>query len=612
MDRREFIKNIAAIGSIALLNPMSAIARRAISASFYLGLHQFIESHPEAVFIKHTNVPVKTDSEAKQQEGLALAREIFILQDTPGIPLSNLLTIKPNLTCASGTSGTASGMGIVTDCDFVEGLIEGIKELGILADNMYIREGNWFADRCPSEYSTSPYVSMSERMGIHLLDFPTGRTITQLTFDTLETGTEVTWLDCPDGVVFRRIGYVAPFNQPNTWLINISKFKTHGMGMTLCTKNLQGMCVPPLVKFCEGVDNTKKYPQDIFNNFQPDFEENVQQLYLQHLAAGIPRWDRPGRDWNSGYGMEMWAQRTCDSISVTDIGLNIIEGIYGRNGNGFLDGPGQNGEAQDFMTNIIIFGKNPLLVDIIGHWLGGHEPGNFGLFHIAKERGLCNTINPKKITLYHWKDSIPKPISLSYFQQTPLLTTYLRQDYNGREEPLYHLVNEYYCYEDDITIEIPLQEGWNLFSIPLKLLDNSINSVLDSITGHFECLQIYDAGKWKRYVIGDKEFLNGLDELEPGKSYWIRMIDSAVLTLTGVELDDKTVSIRQGWNMIGYNCLTVKPVEEALSCMNVNCDSVWTYDALTKAWKTYMANLPKSNDSLEFMEPGRGYYVYLK
>jgi hypothetical protein len=56
------------------------------------------------------------------------------------------------------------------------------------------------------------------------------------------------------------------------------------------------------------------------------------------------------------------------------------------------------------MTNIVIFGKNPYLVDNVGHWLGGHEPGNFGLFHIAMERGKLGVINPMKIPVYEWQD----------------------------------------------------------------------------------------------------------------------------------------------------------------------------------------------------------------
>ena len=46
-------------------------------------------------------------------------------------------------------------------------------------------------------------------------------------FETLAEGSEVTWKDCPDGVVFNRIAYIAPFNQTDTWLLNISKFKAH-------------------------------------------------------------------------------------------------------------------------------------------------------------------------------------------------------------------------------------------------------------------------------------------------------------------------------------------------------------------------------------------------
>ena len=163
--------------------------------------------------------------------------------------------------------------------------------------------------------------------------------------------------------------------------------------------------------------------------------------------AGIPRWDRPGTNYNSGYGMERWAQRTCDSLSVTDVGLSVIEGIYGRNGNGFMIGPGPDGKAEDFMTNILIFGKDPFRVDIIGTWLAGHEPGNFGFFHIAKERGLSNVVNPWDIPVYLWDKNNPQQTSLSNFERIPLVTTYLRRDYNGQTEAQYHLVDEPFDYQ---------------------------------------------------------------------------------------------------------------------------------------------------------------------
>jgi len=216
--------------------------------------------------------------------------------------------------------------------------------------------------------------------------------------------------------------------------------------MTLCVKNLQGTCVPPYTKFCEGVEATQRHPERVLKDFQPDFAERVGQLHAQRVRIGIPRWDRPGRDWNSGYGMEMWAQRTCDSHSVTDCGLCIIEGIYGRNGNAFMEGPGPQGEAQDFMSNVLIFGVDPFRVDVIGTWLAGHEPGNFGLYHIARERGLLTVLNPREILLYLWEEGEPRESSLDDLPRTPLATPYLRRDYGGQQEALYHMVDEPFAY----------------------------------------------------------------------------------------------------------------------------------------------------------------------
>jgi len=450
MNRKEFIKAVS-MGMIATLFDANDIfLRRAMSATSYFGLHPFIESHPEAVFIKRTNVLAKMDSPAKKQEGFNFADEILTLRDTPGMPLNQPIAIKPNLTCASGRSNTEEGMGIVTDPYFVEGMLEKMINLGLSADNIYMREGNWLGDSyCPNDALTSPYIGVAERTGTHLIDFPTGRKIFDLSLNTMNEGSEIIWKDCPNGVVFKRVGYVAPFNQPGTWLLDIAKFKCHSMGMTLCVKNIQGMCVHPYIHFCEAISTTKNYPQNVVDNFQPDFDKRTQELYSKHLSEGIPRWERP----NDGYWMEVWAQKACDNAEISDVGLSIIEGIYGRNGNAFFNGPGPDGTAQDFMTNVIIFGKNPFLVDIIGHWLGGHEPGNFGLFHIAKERGLVRTFNPSAIPIYIWENGTPKLTPLNSLERFSLETPYLRRNYGGQNEPQYHLVNEPYNYGPANAVE---------------------------------------------------------------------------------------------------------------------------------------------------------------
>ena len=176
-------------------------------------------------------------------------------------------------------------------------------------------------------------------------------------------------------------------------------------------------------------------------------------------ADTIPRWNTPDVPQNDpGFNdayyytalcMELWAHRTIDNHAASPMGLHIVEGIYGRDGD-FNQGPNPfgnennyDGRAWDYMTNVVIFGKNPYLVDIIGHWLGGHEPGNFGLFHIAMERGKLGMINPMHIPVYEWQDGVAVRRPLTSFTRTPLRSFYLHQ---RSKEPLWHLVDQPFDY----------------------------------------------------------------------------------------------------------------------------------------------------------------------
>ncbi len=448
MDRRAFLKTIGAFGAASVLHSSLARAREVTLGEQYFSLHPFIEAHPEAVFIMHTSIGSKLDADAKRQAGSDFAASVFTLSTTTGIPFSHLMAVKPNLTCTSGLADTVENMGIRTDTAFMEGLIEGVIRTGFPAGNISMREGNWMGDGyCPDDRLIGGMMQVAERTGTHLLDFPGGRTIDQLQFASLVEGQEVVWKDVPDGTVLRRVGYLWPFNLQDSWILNVAKFKTHSMGMTLCTKNLQGSVVSPLVRFCETVDSILQRTGPERVNFQPDVEARIDARFASHTA--IPRWQRPGRGSTGGYGMETWAQRTCDSHSVMNPGLHVIEGLYGRNGNGFQYGPGPGGLAEDFLSNIIVFGKNSFLVDVIGSWLAGHEPGNFGLFHIAKERGLMATFDPHAIPVYAWRDGAGELTPLSSLTRTPLLCPYLRRDYGGMNEAEYHLVDEPYEYNTD-------------------------------------------------------------------------------------------------------------------------------------------------------------------
>ena len=69
------------------------------------------------------------------------------------------------------------------------------------------------------------------------------------------------------------------------------KFKAHGMGLTLCSKNLQGMMTRPFCRLCARIDNDMGLSQHL----QPNALEAIQTHYKHHLAQKIiPRWDKPG------------------------------------------------------------------------------------------------------------------------------------------------------------------------------------------------------------------------------------------------------------------------------------------------------------------------------
>ena len=433
VTRRTFIRTFAAAGATLALRPLDALGRAAGPATVGFGVHPFIEDHPDAVFILRTSVAAKTDGPAIRQAGLGFGRSAFIPRavEAGGLPLTSPVAIKPNLTCrmSSDPRYTIEGtMGIVTDCYFVEGLIESLKELGLAGSQFHLREVS-----CPVDFADSGYTSMAQRTGAELRDM-------SAKVDSLPPG-DVQWVEVPNGVWFRRIPFLQPVNSPGAWLLNVAKLKTHAMGLTLCAKNLQGAIAHNYQAHCVAYSGTMDVPASDLN---PDAKAVILANYNRHVAAGIPRWARPGDD--GGLWQETWATRCLDNNLVTRPGLHIIEGIYGRDGH-FIDGPSAEGLATDTMTNVIIFGRNAFHVDIVGTWLAGHEPGNLGLFHLAIERGLSWALNPMSIPVYEWQaDGSASPRALTEFSRTPLKTYYLRRDYAGQSEPYWHLLDESFDY----------------------------------------------------------------------------------------------------------------------------------------------------------------------
>ena len=462
ISRRAFLKTIQAA-------PIAAVFRRAESQQEKhdrFGLHPFIENHPEAVFIMRTDVGEKTDHSAIRNAGLVFSRSVFVKKLSGGIPFTMDIPVKPNMkTSGSKKQPIDDLIGMGTDPWFVGGVIEGIKETGVAGNRFKLREVNR-----PQGWEAFGHVTMAERTGADIrLDLAPG-------VSKLVEGRDYNWTDIPNGVWYRKIPHLEPVNTPGSWLLNISKLKGHGMGLTLCCKNIQGTIAHNYQQFCCRYDDEMRIDP---THIHADAKEVITKNYRRHVKDGIPRWDKPGA-WG-GIWQETWVTRTLDHLSATQCGLCVIEGVYSRVGNGSTSGPhprkqeheynesrahSPTGIPKDYMSNIVIFGMDPFRTDIIGNWIGGQEPGNFGLFHIAVERGMLDVLDPFDIPVYLWENGEAKRLPLDSFERTPLANYYLTCNYNGQNEHMYHLCDEPFDYSSMPGIGwLPLPEKPDVFSL---------------------------------------------------------------------------------------------------------------------------------------------------
>ena len=442
MKRRDFIKLSSAAGVAGVVGSHldTATANPMYAQASGFDLHPFIKAHPEAVFVYLTDVKQKTDAKPIYDAAHKLASEMFVsTQGGAGYPNSTKIAGKPNWTCApfdrdkNTEQSIIDGMGIITDNNFIEGYLNGVRDKG--PQQIYLRES-----ACNNQWEPLGMTAMAKRSN----------------FD-LNSGMENIW-DIPDkivfkkvdnGVVFREVAFQYPFNDPDSFLVSLAKYKSHNVagGVTGAIKNLQGTCANRFSNFCGSYANIfRSYDERLHKYFHENYLDKVNELHKRHIAEGYPRWNEKlaRAPFNAGLYIEQWAQRMCDAYSVMNIskGIHVLEGIYWRDGDGFTLGP-HNGRAMDFMCNMTLFGRDPFRIDIVAHWLAMHEPGNFGLFHIANERGLTNVLDPFDIPVYIWNNGRARSAKLNSLKRHPL-----KVDYNKQEgEEVYHLCDEPFDYK---------------------------------------------------------------------------------------------------------------------------------------------------------------------
>ena len=424
VTRRAFVQGSLMAGAAAVVGAVPEVKGRSsagVGSQPYFNVHPFIEANPKAVFIRRTNVAHKFDNEQKLEEGLSLAREIFVPSREPGIPLSHKVVLKPNVCSVTSKDRPAEDMwGTGTDPQFYEGMVMGLKEVG-LKDFTFVEANNYH------NWNVRGFVDINERLGVKMNEC-------ERRVRNFEEGYQMNWTKVPEPVVYSHIPHYTPVNDKDSWMINIAKWKAHGMCLTQSVKNEQGLVVKPYVRFCPGWRMVTGAPDFMQPNVHPKVVERVNKFFENHRRLGYARYDSPAP--LSPMHQEIWAHKTCDNMQTLNTGLSMIEGIYGRDGNGFQIG-------NDYMANLVMFSKDKFRLDMIGLWLAGHEPGNVNLYRIAKERGLSDTFNPWEVPVYEWVNGEAQPRKLTDFKRTPLITYYLQKE----GEPEYHLVDDPFDYD---------------------------------------------------------------------------------------------------------------------------------------------------------------------
>lgn len=157
----------------------------------------------------------------------------------------------------------------------------------------------------------------------------------------------------------------------------------------------------------------------------------------------------------------------------------------------------------------------------------------------------------------------------------------------------------------EVTIDIPLETGWNLISIPLESQDTSVANVLSSIEGDYSRVMAYDNGYLTYDPTVQPEF-NTLNNITHKMGFWIKMDIPGILSVNGTSPDDITISLNTGWNLISYLNSNNQTVSDALTSIAGNYSRVMAYE---NGYLTYDPAIDPAFNTLTIMEQNGGYWI---
>lgn len=168
---------------------------------------------------------------------------------------------------------------------------------------------------------------------------------------------------------------------------------------------------------------------------------------------------------------------------------------------------------------------------------------------------------------------------------------------------------------DSTEVAIEQFSGWNFIGLPVLPPSLATVDVLDSILDELQTVWTYDAltATWSYYTTIPGAPQGGLIELDLGEGYWVQVDNPATLTLSGTEPEYPfSIELAGDWNLISMpKTPTPSSIEDVLTDILDNVQTVWHYDASTATWSYFTTISGAPQGSLTEINEGNAYWIQM-
>jgi len=175
-------------------------------------------------------------------------------------------------------------------------------------------------------------------------------------------------------------------------------------------------------------------------------------------------------------------------------------------------------------------------------------------------------------------------------------------------------------------MQIDMKVGWNLVSFWLAPDDPSIGSLFYGAQGMVVSVWKWTDNTWAVYLPmmedGGKAYAETkgfilLDKIKIGEGFWVNAMNDYTMNIGGTVPADKSINIKQGWNLVGLKIDEAISIEELIEGNSDKIMSVWKW--VDNTWAVYLPVYgqdtteqyaeSKGFEVLTEISPGEGFWI---